>query len=217
MSETAQELERKTLREWRDYVGLTQVELSELSGLSPSAISDYENGRLRLWGANCVRLAEALGVDQSQIIRVGRGDVIREVDVSWWEDGFSDEAPVMKLRGWRERRQLSQGELEVLSGVGATTISNIENDKYRAITAAVRRKLTKALALRPDKLILPGDKTAPVDHRDIEDVLRAELRGARRALRLAFDFLREDPNIAFRSLESRDKVLEVVMREMKGT
>lgn len=61
----------------------------------------------------------------------------------------------LRLREWRERRLLSQGELADKAGVGRATIARIEtgalktDPHFRTI-----RKLAAALEVKPEELIV---------------------------------------------------------------
>lgn len=51
----------RTLRKWREEVGVTVKDLSRQMGVTPSVVSDYESGRRRSPGVNTVkRIVEAL-------------------------------------------------------------------------------------------------------------------------------------------------------------
>lgn len=207
---------KQTLRDWREEFGLEQQELAELCGCPQPNISAVENGVRGPGGPTARKAAEALGIELSQLLP---GKPLRqvEIDTSWWEDGFSPTAPRETLRWWREKRCLTPAQLSILSGMRSTHLYKIENNQLKRVTLSTRRRLTTALKVAPDKLILPGDTATPSQKQRVEDTFREDLRAARRALRIAFDFMREDYKIASRYLEERDKALEVVMREMRGT
>lgn len=60
----------KTLRRFRIMRGLTQDQLSTLMGFkSHSALANIEAGRKPLTGINLARAAEALGIEQIEIMR----------------------------------------------------------------------------------------------------------------------------------------------------
>ena len=70
----AEELERKTIREWRNARYLTQSELGEKIGVSYFTISNWELGVKQPRVRNLRALAEALGIHPDQIILVeGKG------------------------------------------------------------------------------------------------------------------------------------------------
>lgn len=48
--------------------GITQVEMSDLLGVSQSVVSDYERGALRLHGELIARVAEILAVSADEIL-----------------------------------------------------------------------------------------------------------------------------------------------------
>lgn len=212
------QLEKKTLREWREEGGLSQTELSDLAGCSASTVSGMESGGNLTTGRVGRAVAQVLGIDNSQIInlKIPKGRIDHHV---WPDDGFSLETPAQTLQCWREQRSISQNELVVLSGVSGHTIRHIEAGSYasKKVLPRTRRMLAEALRVSPHKLILPGDNRPTVQNRGVEDLLRSELRGARHALRKSYDVLRDDPNMSFRGLDIRDKILPDIEREIRGT
>ncbi len=208
-------LERKTLREWRKEAGLTQAELGELAGCVKQHIGGIERGRLPIRSATGHRIAKALGLKVGQIEPVTFD--AKEDEWVWAEDGFASSAPRQTLRWWRNRRGCTQEELSMRAGLSATVVNHIELGYMKQVSASTRRKFAKALAVDPAKLILPGDAAPPGPERAVEDLLRAELRGARKALKRAHDFLREDPNIALKALDKRDALLPAIEQELRGT
>jgi transcriptional regulator with XRE-family HTH domain len=58
----------KALRELRQMRRLNQMQLAEHTGLKPSAISHFENGRRSPSLDNLVRLADALGVTTDRLL-----------------------------------------------------------------------------------------------------------------------------------------------------
>lgn len=69
-----EEVERKTIREWRHGRYLTQGELGELVGVSYFTISNWELGIKQPRVKNLRALAQALGIGPEQIILVeGKG------------------------------------------------------------------------------------------------------------------------------------------------
>jgi transcriptional regulator with XRE-family HTH domain len=131
------------------------------------------------------------------------------------------------VRAWRLKRSWSQGELARAANVSETTVVRLEGgDPKRLKKRPYRttlRKVADAFGVEVDDLVNPpGSALASTGEPDpkaqpLNAHLRAELRGARRALRKSYDFLREDPNIAFRALDRRDTVLQEVEREIRGT
>lgn len=67
------------LGQWRDYRGLTQVELAEKAGISHSAISQYESGSTWFGADTLIGLARALDCTPAEILGV---DPSRE-DNAW--------------------------------------------------------------------------------------------------------------------------------------
>ncbi|MFX1265530.1 MAG: helix-turn-helix domain-containing protein, partial [Promethearchaeota archaeon] len=45
----------QTMRMWRDRFRLSQIELADFVGISPSVISDYESGRRKSPGTSTIR------------------------------------------------------------------------------------------------------------------------------------------------------------------
>lgn len=73
-----EELERKTIREWRNARFLTQGELAEILGVSYFTISNWELGIKQPRMKNLRALAGALGIHPGQIILVtGKGLPVR--------------------------------------------------------------------------------------------------------------------------------------------
>lgn len=56
------------LRYIREREGLTQAELSEKTGISQAALSNYENGKDRPSVDSCAKLAKALGVSIDDLV-----------------------------------------------------------------------------------------------------------------------------------------------------
>jgi len=207
-------LERKTLREWRKDAGFTQVELEELSGTRSDSISEMEIGLRDIKGREGRRVLQALGVTYAQVVQV---DPAVNIDISGWEETGKDRgAPVKDLRWWREYRGLSQRELAALSGITVAALIRIEQGINSSTKPYARRALQSALCVAPDKLILPGDDKKESVDTPLTDILRADLRGSRRALKKCYDFLSQDPNIAFRSQDARDALLRDIGPELKG-
>ena len=59
----------KRVRHLREQRGLTQEALADLSGLHPTYISGIERGKRNVSLANIRRLATALGVSLSELVR----------------------------------------------------------------------------------------------------------------------------------------------------
>lgn len=57
------------------------------------------------------------------------------------------------LKKLRIAKGLSQSELSQLSGIGRTTISDIENDRHSNTTIYVLCRLCKSLEVTPNELI----------------------------------------------------------------
>jgi len=75
-------------------------------------------------------------------------------------------APIY-LRSRRERRELTQEDLERLSGVTQNTISRLERDKRARPTAATHLRLANALDVDPNRLCYGPDprRRRPLDGR----------------------------------------------------
>lgn len=70
----AEELERKTIREWRNARYLTQSELGEKIGVSYFTISNWELGVKQPRVKNLRALAQVLGIRPEQIVLIeGKG------------------------------------------------------------------------------------------------------------------------------------------------
>ena len=61
------EEEKTIVRAWREFLGLTQVELAEKAGISQAALSQIESGEHRIRKATREKLAKALGLIESQL------------------------------------------------------------------------------------------------------------------------------------------------------
>lgn len=55
------------LRAWREYLGLTQVEVAERAGITQGALSQMESGESKLRKITRVKLAEAMGINPEQL------------------------------------------------------------------------------------------------------------------------------------------------------
>ena len=64
----AEQLERKTIREWRNARFLTQGELGQMVGVSYFTVSNWELGIKQPRARNLRALAEALGIKPEQIV-----------------------------------------------------------------------------------------------------------------------------------------------------
>lgn len=206
--------EKKTLKEWRIANGLKQKELAELAGCSTSLVSHIESGQSRLTTRGGYEIAAALGVSVDQIVAIDatEGLTLNHRGI----DGFAPSAPRKDLRWWRERRALTLAELSSLSGVYSSRISQIESGKARKVQSDTRRKLAQALGVDPGKLALPGERKTSAEEDRLEALLRADLRGARSALKKAYDFMRNDAAITFRYQDTRDAILPDIEREVRG-
>ena len=56
------------LRAWREYLGLTQVEVARIAGITQAALSQMETGEKRLRKATREKLANAMGVSPEQVV-----------------------------------------------------------------------------------------------------------------------------------------------------
>lgn len=63
-----QELQRE-FKNKREALGMTQIQLGEKCKLSPSAISQFENGKINWRVDTCFRVGDALKIDPAYIIR----------------------------------------------------------------------------------------------------------------------------------------------------
>ena len=54
-------------RAWREYLGLTQVEVAARMGISQAALSQMESGEKKLRKASLEKLSQALGVTVEQL------------------------------------------------------------------------------------------------------------------------------------------------------
>jgi len=59
--------EMSLLRAWREYLGLTQIEVSEKAGISQSSLSQMESSQHKLRKATRIKLASALGIHPDQL------------------------------------------------------------------------------------------------------------------------------------------------------
>lgn len=216
-------VERKTLREWRDDAGLLQAELAELAGISTGTVAAVEAGLRSLDAPSSRRIMEALGVTPNRLAIVDPRAIpipVPNFDV----DGLSADAPRLELKQWRDLRCLSIQELAVLVGINRSNISKLEGHSYGAkgerqnVYPATRRHLCEVLRVRPDKLILPGDDAIPEQERSALSYAREEVRGARKALRRSYDFLRDISNVTHRAQDGRvyADLLAEIERELKG-
>ena len=72
-----------------------------------------------------------------------------------------DDPRRLYVREWRELKALTQEDLERLSGVTQSTISQLENPQHgRKSYPSTRRKLAAALGIRPDDLFWPPERPA---------------------------------------------------------
>ncbi len=215
---TEAQVARKTLREWRQEAGLNQRELAELAGIKRATMSHLEIGLVNITSPAGQKVLDALQVHAGQVLPDNTWkSALQARQAQWADDGFSPTAPVKPLDWWRCYRSLSISELAVLTGIARANLQSMMYGRQNGVTPKTRAALAGALKVAPDKLILPGDDAVPTDKQSVESLLRAELRGARRALRRSYDFLRDDSNISLRNLEKRDALLPEIERELKGT
>jgi transcriptional regulator with XRE-family HTH domain len=209
MTQTA--IQKMTLKALREEMGFSQRDVAEMVGISAASISRYETGTQLPDSPERQRLEQFYGTKDIRWIDTN------QKDLKWlrWTD---PNAPRKSLRWWREHRHLTVGELSELSGLSTRTINNWEHGTAPKMRPKNRRAVAKALMVAPDKIILPGDEEGEdATYVDRTANLRSELRGARRALRLAYDILREDAAITHRWQETRDQVMPEIVRELKGT
>lgn len=213
---TDTKLEKKTLKEWREEAGLQQGEVGELAGCSHATVSAVELGNISLDAKAARRILEVLELDKSEVLQENELEDFYGF-ANWADDGYSPDAPRRPLKWWRQRRNLSLSDLHHLAGVARSTIQRLEAPGSTYPTRPLtKRNLCKALRLEPDKLLLPGEGVPEESRILLDDGLRAELRGARRALKKAYDFIREDPNVSLRALDKRDAILPDIERELRG-
>lgn len=55
------------LRAWREYLGLTQVEVAAKAGITQASLSQMESGESKLRKATRIKLSAALGIDPKQL------------------------------------------------------------------------------------------------------------------------------------------------------
>ncbi len=73
-----------SMKKWRELFGISQAELAEYLGISPSTISDYESGRRKSPGIGVVRrLVEAL----IEIDRRRGGKIVKQLEKQLLEGG----------------------------------------------------------------------------------------------------------------------------------
>ena len=212
---TQTKLERKTLKEWRDDLGLTQRGLSRFSGINEVQYWKLEKGYIPLTDYYREKVAEALELEPSQIAPSKPKLDINPDD--WPDDGLRRETPIQTLKWWRERRGITQAELAAFSHIGFNTIKDIEQGTAVNVRPATRRRLARALRVAIDKIAFPGDGKRPSSEKPLEELLREELRAARYALRKAHDFMRDDSHITFQAQAVRDRLLPDIQRELRGT
>jgi len=56
------------LRAWREYLGLTLVEVAERAGITQAALSQMESGEAKLGKASRENLAKAMGLNPGQLV-----------------------------------------------------------------------------------------------------------------------------------------------------
>jgi transcriptional regulator with XRE-family HTH domain len=65
--ERTQTTERKTMKQWREERGISQMEVARRTGASLAAIQGVESGRNEPRIGMAIRIAEALGVTLDQV------------------------------------------------------------------------------------------------------------------------------------------------------
>lgn len=220
--ENSPRVEYKGPAEWREYAGFTQEDLAEVANVHQTAISQLEEGkrpynskqgRRYLWGL------EQLGIDRD-LVDIGKPSRERrerlDARLVFDEDGYAATAPRRSLEDWRTSRNVTQDELAILTGLSYVTINRIEAGEGKT-RLQTRKRLARALRVRPDKLILPGDKQPTETEIKLEQRLRGELRDVRRTLHKAYDVLRDDSSITFKAQDTVHDLLPEIQRELKGT
>ncbi len=212
---TEEKMEKMTLREWRKYLGLSQVDVARLAECSNSTVGLVERGAISFKTDAGRRILDALSVTADAVLQENQLEGC--VGSPLWDiDGFAPEAPRRGLKWWREARVLSLENLGLLAQIDGAHIFRIEHGKTGAVRPLTRHKLAKALRVAPDKLVFHGDRPIETSTVRVEDLLREELRGARRALKKARDFMRNDAAITFRYQDARDAILPDIEREVRG-
>lgn len=62
----------RRLKQARDMRGITQLDLSKLAGLAPSAVSHFETGSRRPSLDNLVKISKALNVTTDYLVGISR-------------------------------------------------------------------------------------------------------------------------------------------------
>lgn len=207
--------ERKTLKEWRLDVGITQTDIAKMLGCSRTNIQYLEAGVVSLDSRTARDYMDALNLSE-EMVELGPPKWAADNAV-WIDDGYKADTPRRPLKWWRLRRGLSQAALAGLAGLHPVTIRALERGKQNLGAPGTRSKVASALRVSPEKLVLPGDKDGPDEDVDVTAVLRAELRGKIRVLKKARDFMRNDAAITFRYQDARDAILPDIEREIRGT
>lgn len=73
------------LKEWREYRGLTQVELADKAGVPQSTVSQAETGRRSPHPGTARKFAEALGVEVEELTRAPKAPAPRSARL-WLEE-----------------------------------------------------------------------------------------------------------------------------------
>lgn len=202
---------KKSLKELRKENLLSQADVAKIVGISQAKASRFERGTQVPDAQERARFEQLYSTPE---IRWIDGN---QVDLKWIRYTNPND-PAHTLKWWREHRHLSIEELSKLSGISQRTINNWERGAVLTMRPKNRRTLAKALMIAPDKLVLPGDEESlDPGYIDRTANLRAELRGARRALRKAYDILSDDAAITHRYQQRRDNVMPDIVRELKGT
>jgi len=121
-----------TIHENRERVGMSQQELAHMLGVSRSLISNWERGGL-LPNHDMTR-------DLSAILGVDLPTATGEFGLRAW------------LRGERERRGLSRGELAKRAGVSPLTIYYIETGQTESPQESTVNRLQKVLGRMPRRV-----------------------------------------------------------------
>lgn len=125
----------QTIRKWRGVFGISQTELADFLGLSPSVVSDYESGRRKSPGIQTVkRIIEALlEIDEKK----NNGKVLRKYQfITKTQKGILDvrEFPIsVPIKTFIERisgRLLTSKNVDIKKSIkGFTLIDGIETIK----------------------------------------------------------------------------------------
>ena len=221
MTKAGQE-QRRSLTEWRKILGFSQEEFAQRARCSTTKLSRLETGGDTfdtMAGKRVLQTLEELGVDPLLVDKKAglryRQEKAEERGL-WTEDGYRPTAPKRYLKDWRLARGLSQRDLGLIAKVHPGTISALENGAKPSPAPLTRQALARALRVRQNRVLYSEDEAPTVTEVRIEDRLRQDLRRVQYRLHQAYDFMREDANIAFKAQDTRDALLPEIQRELRG-